>query len=207
MRYVSLDTIAFAGFGALDLPPNATTLASGRDGAVIGLVSASGARHVVIGFALERSNWPLHVGFAIFMQNTLDFLTLARTGQSSIVHRPDEPITVRARPGVGELTVRGPIELTVDADDDGPVTLPLLWRVGVYAVEGAIAPNDRLAISMLSDQESDLRPRDEVMVNAARVAAGRAGEAAPRPLWPWLAASVLLLLVVEWLVYCRLVRV
>jgi hypothetical protein len=191
----------------MDLPPNATTLASGREGATIALVPSSATRHIVVGFALEQSNWPLHIGFAVFMQNALDFLTLARTGRSSIVYEPGEPITVRADPSVDELAIRGPIEMMVDAEAGRSVTLPPLRQAGLYVVQGARAPHDRIAVSMLSDQESDARLRDALVVNAEPVTAGGVAGAAPQPLWPWIAAAVLVLLVVEWLVYCRLVRV
>jgi hypothetical protein len=207
MRYVSLDTIAYFGFGSMDLPPNATTLASGPEGPIIALVPASGTRHVVVGFSLEQSNWPLHVGFAVFMQNALDFLTLARTGQQSIAHRPGEPVTLRVDAGADEVVISGPVEMTVPAEGGEPVTLPPLRQVGLYLVEGAGAPQDRLAVSLLSDQESDPQTREQLVVNAESVAAGGAAEAAPRPLWPWFAAAAGVLLVVEWLVYCRLLRV
>ena len=68
-------------------------------------------------------------------------------------------------------------------------------------------PHDRLAVSVLSEVESDLRGRAELVVNAESAPAGEAAAAAPRAIWPWLIAAALALLVLEWLVYCRLSRV
>jgi hypothetical protein len=65
---------------------------------------------------------------------------------------------------------------------------------------------DRIAVSMLSDQESDIRPRHSLIVNAQRAEAGTAGGAAGLELWPYLAAAAIGLLVLEWIVYCLRMR-
>jgi hypothetical protein len=78
--------------------------------------------------------------------------------------------------------------------------------VGLYAIDGAVPPMDRIAVSMLSDVESDIRPRTSLVVNAQRTEAGAVGDAASLELWPWLAAAALVLLTVEWVVYCLRMR-
>jgi hypothetical protein len=113
-------------------------------------------------------------------------------------------MSVRTRTDADRLQISGPTELAVEAAPGALKTLPILRRVGLYAIEGAVPPHDRLAVSVLSDVESDLRPGGELTVNAEAVVAGEAGAAAPRALWPWFVAAALLVLVVEWLAYCRL---
>jgi hypothetical protein len=212
LRHVALDAIVYAGFGGLELPPGATPLVTGRDGPVAALLPARGTQHVVVGFALRRSNWPTHVSVTVFMQNVLDFLTLSRSGQSSLVQRPGDPVTVRVAADAEGVAIRGAADdvAAPTATPGAPgalVTAPAVARVGVYDVLGAEPPGDRLAVSMLSAVESDVRPRAALVVNAERVDAGAVAEAAPRGIWPWLAAGALGLLVVEWLLYCRLLRV
>jgi hypothetical protein len=206
MRHVSLDSVVFARFGALKLPPGATALASGPDGPVMALFSAGGEQHVVVGFELQWSTFPMDVSFPVFMQNVLDYLTLGRSGRMSLVFRPGEAIEVRARADAQELRITGPVQATVETTPGALVTLPILRRVGLYAVAGAEPPYDRLALSLLSEVESDIRPRRELLVNAEPAVAGEAAAAAPRDLWPWIIAAALVLLVMEWLVYCRLAR-
>jgi hypothetical protein len=209
MRHVELDTIVYADFGGLDLPAGATALASGPDGPVIGLLGARGAEHAVIGFALERSNWALHVSVAVFLQNLVDHVTLARSGQVSRTVTPGEPVTVRAVGGTEVLRVTGPSgERTVPRGAEaGPlVTLPAFGRVGLYAVEGAVIPDDRLAVSVLSDVESDLRPVRTLLVNAEARTGGAGGAGLPRAIWPWFIAAAVLVLVMEWILYCRRFR-
>ncbi|MHC5112961.1 MAG: VWA domain-containing protein [Planctomycetota bacterium] len=214
MRHVSLDAVVYAGFGGMELPPGAQSLATGPSGPVIAELRARGERHVAVGFALTRSNWSMQVSVAVFLQNVLDHLTWARSGRSSLVSRPGEPVTVRVAADADGIVLRPPGDPGGDAPEPtaiaasprSRVSLPRLRRVGVYGVEGADPPGDRIAVSMLSDVESDTRPRRELIVNAETVASGTAGDVAPRGIWPWLVAAALVLLVGEWLVYCRLVR-
>jgi hypothetical protein len=206
MRHVALDTIVFADFGGLRLPAGATALAEGPDGPVIAEVATRGARHVLVGFSLTESNWPLHVSSAIFMQNVVTRLTLAGSSQGAVSTRPGEPITVRSLPDVDRLSIAGPIEATVEVDPGSETALPALRRAGIYVVRGAVPPSDRIAVNVLSDIESDLRPKPQVRVNASAAAGGTVGSVAPLELWPWLVGFGFGLLVLEWLVYCRRMR-
>lgn len=208
MRHVALDTVVFAGAGGLRLPREATPLATGPDGPVIALVPTRAAPHVVVAFSLARSNWPTHVSVAVFLQNTLDYLTAARSGQTSIAARPGEPIEVRRAAGAARIVVTGPAEHDVDASalPEGPFTLPLLRRAGLYTVTGVQPPYDRIPVSVLSEIESDTRPRRSLLVNADVVTAGAASDAAPRGVWSWFVAAALGLAVLEWVLYCRLAR-
>ena len=84
--------------------------------------------------------------------------------------------------------------------------MPPLRRVGLYGVRGAVAPMDRIAVNLLSDQESDIRPIRSLRVNAGDAQAGAVGDAAPLELWPILAAVAIGLLLLEWIVYCARIR-
>ena len=177
-----------------------------------------GARHVLVGFSLRRSDstWSLQVSFPIFVQNVVDYLTLGGAGAQpeeelgahawgrvGMAARPGEPITVRVLPEVQELIVEGPEQVTVPAESGRTAVLPTLSRAGVYDVRGAAPPMDRIALSVLSDGESDLRGRRSVVVNAEAATAGAMGGTAPQELWPWLVGCGLALLIVEWLLFCR----
>ena len=65
---------------------------------------------------------------------------------------------------------------------------------------------DRVAINLLSDQESDIRPLRSLRVNASDAQAGAVGDAAPLELWPILTAVAIGLLLLEWIVYCGRIR-
>jgi hypothetical protein len=211
LRHVGLDSLVFAGFGAFELGAEAAgivPLAFGPDGPVIIAQSARGVRHVAVGFSLQQSNWPLHISFTVFMQNAMDILTGAGRGADGLVFRPGDVFTVEASMGVDRVRVEGAgswaVEVPVVRRE--PVTLPPLRRAGVYTAAGARPPHDRIALSVLSEIESDVRPRDRITVNAADAGSASAAEAAPLELWPWLAAAGFLLLIVEWLLYLARAR-
>jgi len=206
MQYVELDPVRYSGFGAFELPTGATPLAWGPDGPIIATFRSRGASHVAVGFALRQSNWPLQVSFAVFVQNAFDQLMRAGAGLEAMAHRPGEPITVQPAPDADSIRLDGPTRATIDVDEPGPVTIPPLRLAGLYDVTGAQTPMDAIAVSMLSDQESDIRPKGALRVNAQQAEAVAGSDTAARPLWPWLVAAALALAVVEWLVWCLRAR-
>jgi len=205
MRSVSLDTVAFWGFDAMDLPSGATPLAYGPKGPIMAVLRSRGTRHVVVGFKLLQSNWGLHLSSLVFMQNAVDYLTLAASGVNGISHLPGEAITVRAKAGVETIELTGPLTASVPVRGSASrmVTLPTLPRAGLYRAQGAAPPDELLAVSVLSEVESDNRPRGSVMVNAEGAKAASGSRLSPQPLWPWLIAAAMVLLVIEWIAWCR----
>jgi hypothetical protein len=211
LRNLSLDSIVYSGFTALDLPQSAATpLAWGRDGPIIALLRTRGARHLLVGFAMRKSNWPLHVSSAMFVQNALEFLTLGGNshaggiGGAGFVYRPGEVISLRAAPDAQVVFIEGPgHNVSVPAEPGAVVNLPAFRRAGIYRAAGAMRPNTILAVSVLSDVESDIRPRNAITVNAQAAEALSGSVRQPVPLWPWLLAAALALAVIEWLIYCR----
>ncbi len=205
MRHVSLDGLVYSGFGGYDLPDPWKALAFGPQGPVIASRTAGGDRHVAVGFGLTQSNWPMDVSVTVFLQNVLDHLLLA-AGEAALSFRPGEPVVVRSGADTRELVVEGPVSVTVQTQPGSETTLPPFRRVGLYGVRGAVAPMDRVAVNLLSDQESDIRPMRLLRVNASDTHAGAVGDAAALELWPILAAVAVGLLLVEWFVYCGRIR-
>lgn len=205
MRHVGLDEVVYAGFGAYRVPAAATVLARGAEGPLIALVRSRGADHVMVGFALQQSTWPVDISFTVFMQNVIEQMTASGAGEAGRVTRPGEPIVVRPSGATDDVRLidrDGAVLAQAAAPATGRVTLAPLRRVGVYEAVGAAPPDDVIAVSLLSDVESDVRPRSSLLVNAREVTASAAQGVVPRPLWPWLLAAAMALLVVEWIVYC-----
>ena len=207
MRHVSLDTLVFAGVESLELPAEAEAVARGRSGTIIATLSSNGARHVVVGFALSRSNWPRELSIALFMQNALEHLWLGRSSEAGLVFLPGEPINLRPLPDRASLTIDGPITAEVPIEPNEPAILPSLRRAGIYSVAGAAPPMNVVAVSTLSDLESDIRMRDQIMVNAQPAAAGAVTDIAPQPIWMWVLLAALVILVGEWFLFLALNRV
>ena len=202
MEYVELDAVRFAGFGGFVLPARAEPLAWGPDGPIIAVLQRGNTSHVAVGFELRRSDWPLHVSFAVFMQNVLDQLVAAGGAAEAFGFQPGASISVEPKLGSRVVEIAGPLDVSVSVDGPGPVILPPLRLVGVYELTGVQPSFHRLPTNVLSDQESDTRPAATLRVNAESVGAESATDAAARPLWPVLIAAAFLLAILEWIVWC-----
>ena len=203
MRNVALDTVVYSGFGSYTAPSSAIALALGPEGPIIVAFQTRGVRHVAVGFEMVRSNWPLHISSAVFLQNLIDSLPGRASGGDELTYQSGETISVRALPQTERLDVAGPLQLSLSASPGAMVNLPPLAKSGVYTIRGAAPPHQTVAVNVLSDVESDIRPRSSVEVNAQSSRAQRAAGVARLALWPWLVALAFALMVVEWLVYCR----
>jgi hypothetical protein len=168
---------------------------------VIGVIAGRDAQHVFVGFELVRSNWPADVSLIIFLKNVLDHAMGLRGSGDSISFRTGEVVRVPVVPGSGRLLVRGPAETDIDIGGRSHVTIPAFRRAGVYAIEGAAEPMNRVAVNLADAVESDVRVRSDLVINAESVVGGDARHIGARELWQWLVAAALMLLVVEWMIY------
>lgn len=203
MASVGLDTIAVADRRRLSLPEEGgQALALAEGGPIIALVEPrGGSRHLVVSFDLRQSNWPLHVSFAIFIQNAVDFLTSRGAADAGWMIRTGEAVNVRASRGAARVELAGPESRSIDVRGDGSVTLGPLGRAGVYHTIGLPPEHTPVIANLLSETESDLRPVDEVRIGQEAAPAQTLDHSTPRELWPWLVAAALALLGVEWVVY------
>ncbi|MEM7228065.1 MAG: BatA and WFA domain-containing protein [Planctomycetota bacterium] len=221
MRYVELDSLLFLGFGGMQLPATGVALAQSVDGPVIAELRTRGARHVVVGFALSQSNWPADVSLAVFLQNAIEYLTLTDELARGLVITPGESIAVRIDRDADEVRIASRADDTIPAsaeeigidvtvpvstDGGGSMVLPALPRAGLYDLTGSVPPYEQVAVSVLSEQESDARVRMTLPINASAQTALSAVDAGPRPLWPWAVGIAAVLAVLEWLLYCWRLR-
>ncbi|MFO0873609.1 MAG: BatA and WFA domain-containing protein [Phycisphaerales bacterium] len=204
LRHVDLDDLVYnaAGFRLSD---EWTALAQGRDGAIVAITSQRGARHAAIAFALPQSNLPVLPTFPVLVQNALDHLAAAGAGQTARIVRPGDPVVVAPRPGVASIVVgaSGPSPaVTVAVAPDGqPVALPRFERVGVRTLSSAAPPEDVVAVSMLSELETDVRRREAPLIVSSTPGGARTAIAVESERWPWAVLAALGVLALEWVVY------
>ncbi len=203
MASVGLDSIAIADRRRISLPgQGGEALALAEGGPIIALVEPrGGARHVLVSFDLRQSNWPLHVSFAIFIQNAVDHLTSRGAADAGWMIRTGEAVNLRAARGASAVELTGPVSRSMEVRGDGSVTLGPLGRVGVYSATGLPPEHTPVIANLLSEIESDLRSVEEVQIGQEAAPAQTLDRSTPRELWPWLVAAALALLGVEWVVY------
>jgi hypothetical protein len=207
LRHVALDTLYLTRPLALGAPAPGTRiveLARGASGPLM-LLSRDGPSRLVVGFELARSNWPLQVGFPIFMAAAIDELTMRAQDMAGHYVQAGQPVHVENVSGT--VTLDGPTRLTVEAPArDGGVTFSPPERAGAYRVTTPRGAGGAVAVDLLSPEESALETRDSIRVAGEDVAALQPGRG-PRELWPWLVAAALVLLSLEWFVNAWLMRV
>ena len=205
MQYVALDDVLLAGPGRLVVPDDATVLATAQSGPVLAVVTRSGRRHVVASFDVLATNWPLFVSYPVFLSNATQTLGLGRFADSAAVgFRPGEAALIPVTGDLESIRYVGPAVVGAEPTEGG-LSTGVLDRVGLYEARSEVAPPfDRLAVSLLDADESDLRPITTIEVAAGGEAASAgAVEGGQREIWPYFAIAALVLLMVEWLLYTR----
>lgn len=167
------------------------------------LIVAGERRHkrwLYIGWDLLDSDFPLRVGFPIFIANALRWslgqrkweqgFTL-RAGTSLSLTVPAETVTLKFPDGTTK-NLRVP---------DSRLFLTETERVGIYELQ---AGQDRLrfAINLSDPQESSITPKQAVTLGG-RIYAARVEREGWQDLWRWFLLFALIVLGVEWFVYVR----
>ena len=206
MRDVALDTVRVGRRRALpENEPSSTVLARGETGPLIAAFDEGTRTRVVVGFELAQSNWPLQIGFPIFMINALDHLSATGPGPG-VSFTTTDPAFVPAQGGGGGVRVEGPRSFAVETAPTPAGRLPLgvLDRAGVYE-----AGEELVAVNLLDAGESALRG-PPAGVGAGSERAGMNGEGGVerrvRELWPELLGLALVLLTIEWFLYAIRMR-
>lgn len=177
------------------------------------LAQDAAPRRIVVTFPLSASNWPLDVGFPIFLASAVEHLSGVAGGSADgRAYTTAEPVIIDLPRPIppGEARLTGPIDRGVDIPAGAStINVGVLPRVGLYRLrasdtERAIAVNlvDSAETSLASrrdaDGEADARDTNE-------------GEAAlnrqRRELWPWFVLAFTAVLVLEWIVYALRMRV
>jgi Ca-activated chloride channel family protein len=154
------------------------------------------ARLVAVAFAVADSNFPLRVGFPLFVSNVIHWLAERHARSEAIVKAgetffPKEGEEIRKDP-LPQLQAAGDAEAATSSRT--PFTVR---KNGFYEVRGSEGTR-WLAVNTSDPAESDLRAAKSE--NQVLPFTGSWGALQP---WRWLALAAFLLLVVEWCLHQR----
>lgn len=213
MRYVVLDDVVLSKPGRLVLPTSSTVrsrvLATGQTGPIMAEVAAGGYRDVVVSFDVLQSNWPLFVGFPVFMSNVMQQLGLnGLTEDAGISYRTGQvaalPLTNAEQ--LDGLSYDGPERLQTRAIS-GQALLPMFQRVGVYQAAAEVQPPfNSLSVNLASPEESDIRPIEKIDIGTSAQQVVVEDTQIRKEIWPWFAWAAFALLLIEWMYYTNRVR-
>jgi hypothetical protein len=211
LRHVGLDDVLIADSLVLTLPAEALVLAEGTHGPAVVLHRREGRQCLVTSFAIEHSTWWDKPAFPIFVYNALNFLagtdpatrTATRAGDLLRLAVPSEVRNLRVIAPDGS-------EARINVDAEGTATYAGANRVGLYRLIGESRGKtfeEVHAVNLEDRVESDIRPRRAVELADPQVVPGQVVRREKPELWRWFAGAALIILMLEWYVYTRRVRV
>jgi hypothetical protein len=163
---------------------------------VMALEDTQGGRVVAVAFAVADSNFPLRVGFPLFVSNVIHWLAERRSRSEALVKAGGTFF-----PKAGEEIRKEPLPQLQATGETEPATYsqtPLSVRKnGFYEVRGSEGTR-WLAVNTSDAAESDVRAAESE--NKALSFTGNWGALQP---WRWLVLAALVLLVVEWCLHHR----
>ncbi len=223
LRDLTLEPVRIGAGRRIEIPETsvAVPLAETTDGPGIVEMLTLESRSIVVLFDVMESNWPFDVSFVVFLASAIDYLdTLSAADGEDRSVRPGEVISTRLPAGASVVRLETPGGGSYDLTPtpDGRVSWGPIRRVGLHALrwrgdpgpadasEGGVAT--RLFASNLLDAfESDIAPESSVALASRIVSSSGRSSAGVRRYWRWLLLGSLLLMMLEWYVYNRKVRI
>jgi len=219
MRNVNWSGVKIAEAAALDPPPGATVLVESQYGPLYAGAPRGGHFDAVLGFEIigeqdgktyVNTNWPTRPGFALFARLTLSELATRSPARESV--RPGDPFAIYPPTDAATVLVTTPWGATLPATRGGAKEFFFdeTREVGLYearfAAEGPAFQQQ--VVNLFDPRESDLRPAETIThgyTDTQREAApGEEGyEPARREAWPYVVLACLVVVLVEWFVFCR----
>jgi len=176
----------------------ATVLAETNQGPLVATTNSPAQRQVFLAFAPLQSDFPLQVGFPIFIANALTFLA-GPNGADDLTVEPGRAFSVTSR---SEVKVSSPDygEKTTPSRD-GVAVIRAIRRVGPYNLV-ADGKTKYLYAALAAVRESDVAPVKGVDLGGGRVKA-TASPARFGDFWRPLILLGLLVLAGEWWLFAR----
>lgn len=173
-------------------------------------ISRRGYEDAVLAFSLFdkdgalQTNWPLQPGFPLFLRNVVHAQgRVADTIQSTTI-LPGQTMTFQPDATIKELTRVDPRGEKQTRERDGRFGFEFTDTdaLGLYK---AVAKDEIVAeraVSLLDEQESDVRVRKALKIGEDIIVSGETTWQ-PQEIWKWLIVVALALLILEWFLYCR----
>lgn len=181
----------------------ATTLIESAGGPIALAGSKSGRRFVQLSFSLLDSDFPLRVGFPIFVTNCLDWLVPAQTAGSGESIRTGQPMHIDVPTGAAQIEVTDPTgRRQMIKVAQTPVIFDNTEYAGVYRVTGRGIERE-FACNLISAQESSTEPREAFSVGGKKFASTGKPVQTNREFFAPLVLLALAVLAFEWYAYHR----
>jgi hypothetical protein len=211
MAFVDLDSVNVLQYRQLGGMDWATTLADIDGSPLIAAGEREGRQVAVFAFDLRDSDFPLQIAFPVLVANLLDWFTpgaiLATSGSFNV----GGAVTFNPPLNTDLLRVTRPDSTTAELPvERSTVIFTDTGRPGLYNVEalagGEVVARQTFAVNLFDPGESAIAPRG-ITLGGAAVSAEPGEELGQVEFWNLFALLALGLLMIEWWVYFRRLRV
>jgi Ca-activated chloride channel homolog len=186
---------------------NTQTLVEAPGGPLLLVGEQNGHRRAVLSFNLNQSDLPLRIAFPILMANLTSWLS---PGVPFVVPEnmsPGEVVTLIPQPQTTAVQITLPDGTTWESPlQEQELLFSDTQQLGLYQValrQGETwQPAGAFAINLFAPLEANIQPRAELQLGAQTIGnANQDPTPSQWPLWPYLAAFALLVLLIEWWIY------
>ncbi len=221
LRDLTLDALLMAETPKVEIPKGSgvVSLAETASGPAILETSDGDIRAILVPFKITKTNWPFDVSFVVFLASAVDYLA---TGSIVAIDQDERQITPgrvladRLPPdatGVRVLMPDGSRSEEIIPSADGRVVFGPITNAGIYRLRwrGTPAPTDivddntnyrTFAANLLNPAESNVSTQKTIaLANTIVTADSNTERQRIKDWWPYLLATALLILMLEWWVY------
>lgn len=200
LRFVDLSAVLIDKVVKVELAPWAQSIADAKEIPLIALGERSNRRWLFISFNLLDSDFPLRVGFPIFIANALRWSVGGQRWEQGFVVKAGGIVTLTVPSQKDSIRYPDGSSETVNASEN-LLTLRATEKVGVYEI---MSGNLRVqfAVNLLNADESEIEPKQTITLGAHTVAS----QVAPttwRDLWWLFVLLALLVIAVEWFIFIK----
>ena len=169
----------------------------------------AGHRRVHIAFDPAESTWPWDPTFMTFLMDATDWLSRRGVGGDAVATDAGGLLSLSVPGDVSLVSVTSPSgeRHSWPPRSGGRVSWGPAREAGPWLVEwdGANAGRRLMTVRLRAATEGDLLQDGDLTIGGEQFAASDSG-GRPVPLWPWAIVGALVVLLVEWAVYCRRIR-
>ncbi len=191
----------------LDVDGTVRSVMEGGGGPLIVAWDEAGARRLHVGFDPAMSSWPWDPTFVTFLVDATEWLAgVGLQGAPSVV-MAGQAASIRVPQHADHVVMSSPSGAVVEGPPTngrflpGPLQEPGLWRIRWTGQR-----EGRRFLGVNAPVQPESAPALQAKEQDACVTQRAGRESRVVPLWPWAISAALLVLVLEWGVYCRRIR-
>ena len=204
-RYVNFDNIKINQALKFESPAWTRTLLESQEGSLIETFNRNQINALVIGFDPNESDWVLRPSFPLFFFNAIRWLTSSQLIQEQPVLKTGIVLPLVAESSDQVYTIKDPKGETHTIVTEGK-TQPFSKTnsAGFYQISSTENPEPKtLAFNLLSLSESEIAPKKTLQLGREIVQVENEILKTNQEIWKWFIWAALIVLLIEWFIYCR----